>query len=55
MPARRSITQQTTKTSKASKIPPALQSARGVKTWKEAADWLKIRGIEDIELSLIHI
>ncbi|OLP58141.1 glutamine synthetase [Xaviernesmea oryzae] len=30
-------------------IPIALQSARGVRTWKEAADWLKIRGVEDIE------
>ena len=49
MPARRSITQQTAKISKTSKIPPALQSARGVKTWKEATDWLRIRGIEDIE------
>ncbi|CAN7203169.1 glutamine synthetase family protein [Pararhizobium sp. LjRoot238] len=49
MPARRSITQQTAKSSKTLKIPPALQSARGVKTWKEATDWLRIRGIEDIE------
>ncbi len=49
MPSKRSAAQQTTKISKTSKIPPALHSLRGVKTWKEATDWLKIRGIEDIE------
>ncbi len=49
MPSKRTIAQSTTKTSKSSKIPAALQSPRGVKTWKEATDWLKIRGIEDIE------
>ena len=49
MPSKRSAAQQTTKISKTSKIPPALHSLRGVKTWKEATDWLKIRGIEDVE------
>src|SRR5262245_6894253 len=49
MPSKRSAAQQTTKISKTSKIPAALHSLRGVKTWKEATDWLKIRGIEDIE------
>ncbi len=49
MPAKRTIAQQTSKPSKSAKIPPSLQSARGVKTWKEAADWLKLRGIEDVE------
>ena len=49
MPSKRSAAQQTTKISKTSKIPPALHSLRGVKTWKKATDWLKIRGIEDIE------
>ncbi|MBS9719432.1 glutamine synthetase [Tianweitania sp. BSSL-BM11] len=36
---------------KASRIePPAfLKNLRGVKTWKEATDWLEWRGIEDIE------
>ncbi|SIQ54276.1 glutamine synthetase [Rhizobium sp. RU20A] len=35
---------------KTSKTPPAsLLAPRGVKTWKDAADWLRYRGIEDIE------
>ena len=49
MPSKRSVAQQAAKISKSSKIPAALHSSRGVKTWKEAVDWLKIRGIEDIE------
>ena len=49
MPVRRNAAQPTARTVKSSKIPAALQAPRGVKTWKEAADWLKIRGIEDIE------
>ena len=28
---------------------PFLSNARGVDNWKEAAEWLKARGIEDIE------
>ncbi len=35
---------------KTSKNPAAsLMAPRGVKTWKDAADWLRYRGIEDIE------
>lgn len=49
MPATRNLARQTEKHVKTSKIPAALQSPRGVKTWKEAVDWLKIRGVEDIE------
>lgn len=49
MSSKKTIAHSSTKTSKSVKIPAALQSARGVKTWKEAADWLRIRGIEDIE------
>ncbi|WP_184356180.1 glutamine synthetase family protein [Rhizobium sp. BK602] len=30
-------------------VPPSLRSARGVANWKEAAQWLRARGIEDIE------
>eukprot|EP01035_Chromulina_nebulosa_P016745 gene16745-22202_t len=28
---------------------PMLSRARGVANWKEAAEWLRARGIEDIE------
>ncbi|WKL37809.1 glutamine synthetase family protein [Sinorhizobium meliloti] len=49
MSSKRSVAQETAKVSKSSKIPLALHAARGVKTWTEAVDWLKIRGIEDIE------
>ncbi|MFC5446014.1 glutamine synthetase family protein [Rhizobium halophytocola] len=35
--------------SKKVSVPPALKSSRGVKSWKEAAAWLRARGIEDIE------
>nr|WP_316652422.1 glutamine synthetase family protein [uncultured Gellertiella sp.] len=40
-----------TKTAKASKIAvsAATQSLRGVSNWKEAGEWLRARGIEDIE------
>lgn len=49
MPSKKSLAQTTATTKKSPKIPASLQSPRGVKTWKEAADWLRIRGIEDIE------
>ncbi|SER94426.1 glutamine synthetase family protein [Rhizobium sp. NFR03] len=49
MPAKKTIANTTTKSGKSNKIPSALQAPRGVKTWKEAADWLKVRGIEDVE------
>ncbi|MEY9788604.1 hypothetical protein ABIE77_003163 [Sinorhizobium fredii] len=49
MSSKRSVGQQTAKVSKSSGVPLALHAPRGVKTWKEAVDWLKIRGIEDIE------
>ncbi|WP_028750449.1 glutamine synthetase family protein [Rhizobium leucaenae] len=35
--------------SKVATVPPSLRSARGVANWKEAAQWLRARGIEDIE------
>jgi glutamine synthetase len=31
------------------KVPAFVESLRGVKSWKETADWLEWRGIEDIE------
>jgi glutamine synthetase len=31
------------------RVPAFIKSLRGVKNWKEAADWLQWRGIEDIE------
>ena len=34
---------------RAQKIPPHIVQTRGVQNWKEASDWLKSRGIEDIE------
>jgi glutamine synthetase len=49
MTSKRSVVQQTAKVSKSSGVPLALHAPRGVKTWKDAVDWLKIRGIEDIE------
>jgi glutamine synthetase len=49
MPTKKTQSMSTKVISKTSKIPPSLQSLRGVSTWKEAADWLKARGIEDIE------
>lgn len=35
--------------SRKTRIPAALQSSRGVSSWKEASEWLRARGIEDIE------
>ncbi|MFB2549481.1 glutamine synthetase family protein [Ensifer soli] len=49
MPAKRRLAERTDKPAKPVKIPPELQAPRGVKSWKDAADWLRIRGIEDIE------
>ncbi|QRM54271.1 glutamine synthetase family protein [Sinorhizobium sp. BG8] len=49
MPSKKTVASTIQKVSRSSKIPPSLTAARGVKSWKEAADWLKLRGIEDIE------
>jgi glutamine synthetase len=38
-----------TPVSKIAAIPPSPTSARGVENWKQAAQWLRERGIEDIE------
>src|SRR5215217_7076434 len=49
MPAKRTLVPRAKESTRTLKIPAALQAPRGVKTWKEAVDWLKVRGIEDIE------
>ena len=49
MPSKKAVASTIEKNSRSQKIPPALAAPRGVKSWKEAADWLKLRGIEDIE------
>ncbi|MDX3929616.1 MAG: glutamine synthetase family protein [Shinella sp.] len=49
MPSKKAVAHTVEKAGRSSKIPPALAASRGVKTWKEAADWLKLRGIEDVE------
>lgn len=49
MPSKKTVASTIQKASKSSQIPPALSALRGVGNWKEASDWLKIRGIEDIE------
>lgn len=49
MPARKTPLKASTPVSKVAIVPPSLRSARGVGNWKEAAQWLRARGIEDIE------
>ncbi|MCZ3375588.1 MULTISPECIES: glutamine synthetase family protein [Rhizobium] len=49
MPARKTPLKASIPVSKAPIVPPSLRSARGVANWKEAAQWLRARGIEDIE------
>ncbi len=49
MPSKKTVASTVQKASKSSAVPPALSALRGVGNWKEARDWLKIRGIEDIE------
>lgn len=49
MPSKKTVASTVQKSSRSSQIPPALSALRGVGNWKEASDWLKIRGIEDIE------
>ncbi|MGN6776837.1 glutamine synthetase family protein [Rhizobium sp.] len=49
MPARKTPLKASIPVSKAPIVPPGLRSARGVANWKEAAQWLRARGIEDIE------
>lgn len=49
MPSKKTVASTVQKASRSSKIPPALNSLRGVNNWKEASDWLKLRGIEDVE------
>ncbi len=49
MPSKKNVASTVQKASRSSKIPPALNSLRGVNNWKEASDWLKLRGIEDVE------
>jgi glutamine synthetase len=49
MPSKKTVASTVQKASRSSKIPPALNSLRGVSNWKEASDWLKLRGIEDVE------
>ena len=39
----------TVKAAKTAYVPPNPQPERGVKSWTEAAQWLRARGIEDIE------
>ncbi|MGM4979954.1 MULTISPECIES: glutamine synthetase family protein [Rhizobium] len=49
MPARKTPLKASVPVSKVPTVPPSLRSARGVANWKEAAQWLRARGIEDIE------
>ncbi|MGV1759452.1 MULTISPECIES: glutamine synthetase family protein [Rhizobium] len=49
MPARKTPLKASVPASKIPTVPPSLRSARGVANWKEAAQWLRARGIEDIE------
>lgn len=51
MPPKRKSGAHTSKAPSKAAQPPAdyLQQARGVSNWKEAAQWLRMRGIEDIE------
>ncbi|WP_027486817.1 glutamine synthetase family protein [Allorhizobium undicola] len=49
MPARKTMLRPKGAASKKTLMPPDTDGKRGVKTWKEAASWLRARGIEDIE------
>ncbi|ACM35569.1 glutamine synthetase [Allorhizobium ampelinum] len=49
MPAKKTMLRPKGAASKKAGIPPDISPTRGVKTWKEAASWLRSRGIEDIE------
>ena len=49
MPPKKSMLRPQGAASKKASIPPDPRSLRGVKSWKEAAAWLRARGIEDIE------
>lgn len=49
MPPKKNMLRPKGAASKKASIPPDINSTRGVKTWKEAAAWLRARGIEDIE------
>jgi glutamine synthetase len=50
MPSKKKVVTPTIeKAVRSGKIPPSISVPRGVKTWKDAADWLRARGIEDIE------
>lgn len=47
MPSKRTMLKP--KAAKTAYVPPSPQPERGVKSWREAAQWLRARGIEDIE------
>ncbi|CAN7175749.1 glutamine synthetase family protein [Rhizobium rhizogenes] len=49
MPAKKTPLKASKPVSKVATVPPSLRSARGVANWKEATQWLRARGIEDIE------
>ncbi|MDI7863452.1 glutamine synthetase family protein [Rhizobiaceae bacterium n13] len=49
MPAKRTMLKPSGKAAKTAHVPPNPNPGRGVKSWKEAAQWLRARGIEDIE------
>ncbi|MGF0537327.1 glutamine synthetase family protein [Agrobacterium sp. ES01] len=49
MPPKKNMLRPQGAASKKASVPPDLRSSRGVKSWKEAAYWLRARGIEDIE------
>ncbi|MGQ3280439.1 MAG: glutamine synthetase, partial [Shinella sp.] len=50
MPSKKKVVTPTIeKAVRSGKVPPSISVPRGVKTWKDAADWLRARGIEDIE------
>ena len=49
MPAKKLSPKSPSSTSKTASVPPNMRSARGVGSWKEAEQWLRARGIEDIE------
>jgi glutamine synthetase len=49
MPAKKTMLRPKGAASKKASIPPDTSATRGVSSWKEAATWLRNRGIEDIE------
>jgi glutamine synthetase len=49
MPARKTETSSKVRNSRARSKPAFMERKRGVGDWKEASEWLKWRGIEDIE------